>query len=56
MYREIQNLDQKLLPEILNMSQNFSLSESSRMTIDAVIFLPVHPESRTHIFALGLTF
>ena len=22
----------------------------------AVIFLPVHPESHTHIFALGLTF
>ena len=23
---------------------------------NAVIFLPAHPESRTHIFALGLTF
>ena len=31
MYREIQNLDQNL-PEILKLSQNFSLSESSRMT------------------------
>ena len=30
LYREIQNLDQNL-PESLNISQNFSLSESSRM-------------------------
>ena len=26
------------------------------MTAGPVIFLPAHPESRTHIFALGLTF
>ena len=26
------------------------------ISIYAVIFLPVHPESRTHIFALGFTF
>ena len=32
MYREILNLDQNFSPEILKLSQNFSLSESSRMT------------------------
>ena len=29
---------------------------ASKRDISAVIFLPAHPESRTHIFALGLTF
>ena len=33
MYREIPKFGPKLLPEILNMLLNFSLSESSRMTL-----------------------
>ena len=35
MYRETKNLDQNF-PEILKLSQNFSLSESSRMTPEIV--------------------
>ena len=50
--------DRLLMLPFVNLFEKSSseVSNGGTLTLLSVIFLPAHPESHTHIFALGLIF